>query len=341
MIVRALTASVLLAGCVSTICWAESAFHFDLPATAVAVDITPADAAVTERLVSIQFNLSLIADALPSPQAEQIVVQVCPLGGAATVADYAPRTELSSQYTGDIAESRSREATDHVGLSLEAAYGHLVQGNLGADRGEKNLNSTKYTRVAPLHVVAASGTTHRGRGVYFKLRADDRQVLEGDKQFTVVLSVPAHWRGELIEFRVEAESMTKSFSSSLSSFAGKDPKSRVIGASRFLVATHLSGDLEMARLARQLGECESQMRQTALQATNKPTSRTSHVSFRFDLTTADTGVSHERIARSLEQVTFGQVDPYIDPTIRQLSVPTRVAILDYLEVRKNFQLALK
>jgi hypothetical protein len=292
-----------------------------------------------ERLVSIQFNLSLIADALPSPQAEQIVIQVSPLGGAAMVADYSPRTELSSQYTGDIAESRSSEATDHVGLSLDAAYGHLVNGNVGADRGEKNINSTKYTRVAPLHVVAASGTTHRGRGVYFKLRADDRQVLEGDKQFTVVLSVPADWRGELIDFRVEAESMTKSFSSSLSSFAGVAPKSQVVGASRFIVATHLSGDMELSRLARQLGECELRLRESAtqsLQPNTKSSSRTGHVAFRFDMNLPDPMVQHDRIARTLEQVIFGKVDPYIDPAIRQLSVPTRVAILDYLEARENY-----
>ena len=64
---RVLTLALLLAACVHSTCDAESAIHFDLPATAAAVDITPADSSSPERLVSIEFNLSLIVDSLPVP----------------------------------------------------------------------------------------------------------------------------------------------------------------------------------------------------------------------------------------------------------------------------------
>lgn len=341
MTVRVLTQALLLATCFYSLGLADSAIHFDMPATAEAMDVTPAGFSGEDRLVSIQFDLSLIVDSLPAPQIDQLVVQVCPLGGTAQVFDYAPRTELASRFAGDIEVSRSQEVSDRVGLSLDATYGHLARGNLGMDRGEKNISSTKYNRVAPLHIVAASGTTHRGRGVYYKLRADDRQVLEGDKSFTVILKVPCTWRGELFDFRVEAEAITKSFSTSLTSLAGVAPKSQVVGTSRFIVATHLHEDSEMAKLAGQLGECEVRMRESANTALRKPSplrtaTKLSHVAFRFDVGSSEPSVQPERMVRVIDRVIFGDVDPYIDPAISQLSLPLRVAILDYLEAKRNY-----
>jgi hypothetical protein len=340
MIVRiALYLSLSVLG--AAICNADSAIHFDLPATAQAVDVTPADFASDERLVQITFNLSLIADSLPTPQVDQLVVQVQPLGGHALIADYAPRTELSSRYAGDIEECQTREVTDHLGFSVDGGYSQLARANVGGNRGEKNIASTKFSRVAPLHVLAASGTTHRGRGVYFKLRADDRQVLEGDRSFTVTLRVPSQWSGELVEFRVEAEAIQKSFSSSLSSLAGIAPKSHVVGTARFLVATHLKGNHESAALASLVATAESELRSAVTTSnhrnrTNSAASTMSHVAFRLDISGPDPKLQQERISQLLDRLIFGTVDPYTDPTIGELPVSTRVAILNYLEAKQQF-----
>jgi hypothetical protein len=336
--------AALLANGMTVAALAEDAIHFDLPATAAAVDVTPCESLGAERLVSIEFRLSLIADSLPSPKVEQVVVQICPMGGEAMVADYAPRTELASKYAGNIEVTESKEVTDHYGASIDGAYGHLVRGNIGADRGEKSLNATKFNRVAPMHVVAASGTTHRGRGVYFKLRADDQQVLEGDKRFTIVLRVPEHWRGELIDFRVEAESVIKSFSSSLTSLAGIPPKSQVIGRSRFIVATHCNDDVEMTAAALRLAEYESSMRSTAdemLKNKSRSFASTKHVSFRLDLSSPSPIQQTDRVAQTIHRVIFGHVDPYIDPAVRELPLDTRVSILDYLEARESYHTAAR
>jgi hypothetical protein len=319
----------------------ETSIHFDLPATSPAIDVTPAEPGPGDRLVQIQFNLSVIADTLPSPKVDQLVVQVKPLDGQAEIADYAPRTELTSRYAGAIEECQTREVTDHLGFSLDGAYSQLARANVGGDRGEKNISSTKFSRVAPLHVLAASGTTHRGRGVYFKLRADDRQVLEGDRTFSVTLRVPANWKGELVEFRVEAEAIQKSFSSSLSSLAGIPPKSHVVGAARFLVATYLHGDESFALRAAQIANAESDLR-TAVAASFRRAqsagnaSSLNHVAFRFDLSGPDPHLQQERLSQLVERVIFGNVDPYTDPTIGELPVATRVAILNYLDARDQF-----
>lgn len=340
MIARLGIASVFFVASASSFCFAEAAIHFDLPATAMAKDVTPEAFAEEMRLVSMTLNLSLIVDSLPAPDVEQLVVQISPLGGNAIVADYSPRTELSSRYATEIEVCESKEVSDRVGFSIDGAYANLTRANIGADRGEKNVNSTKFSRVAPMHIVASSGTTHRGRGVYFKLRADDRQVLEGDKAFTVVLRVPKSWRGELIEVRVEAESMSKTFSSSLSSLAGIPAKSQVVGGAKFIVAAHLDGDHAMARLAHEVSEAELQMRDRANRSLRKAEhskqSRIHHVSFRFDLSAPDPIVRRDAMARTLERVIFGNVDPYIDPSITNLALEIRVAILDYLAARKNY-----
>ncbi len=316
---------------------AESSIHFDLPTSAAAIDVTPDDMTGGEKLVAIEFNLSLIADSLPSTQAEQLVVQISPLGGRAVIADYAPRTELGSAVAGEIEISRTKEVVDNLGLSLDASYGHLAHGNLGVDRGEKNISATKYHEVAPLHIVAASGTTHRGRGVYFKLRADNRQVLEGDKTFRVVLRVPASWRGELMDVRVEAESLAKGFSA----LAGMAPKSRQVGAARFLVATFLTGDRQVHALAKHVGDAELAMRESATRSLQgRSTSPLSHVAFRFDIGMSSGGNDLQRVTATIERVLFASVDPYVDPQVAQLPVNVRVAILDYLDVRESYQRAV-
>lgn len=341
MIVRS-AIPVLLVLCSVSLSLADQAMHFDLPATTTAVGVTPPELQTGERLVTVRFDLSLIVDSLPAPQVDQLLVQIKPLGGEALVADYAPRTELTSRYASDIEVSRSKEQLDNLGFSIDGICSPVVRGTISGERGEKNLESTKYSRVAPMHILAASGTTHRGRGVYFKLKSDDRQILEGDRPFFVTLRVPANWRGELVEFRAEAEAMTKSFSTSLSSFAGIAPKSHVVGSSRFMVAVHLAGDLEMAIAARRVAEAERAIRDQALRslrsrASNRSGSPATHVSFRFDISAPDLRMQQERVAMTLDRVIFSKVDPYFDPAIAELSVATRAAILDYLEARDLFK----
>jgi hypothetical protein len=323
-----------------SICLADSAIHFDLPATAAATDVTPEGFGHDGRLVSIPLNLSLIVDSLPTPTIDQLVVQIKPLGGTATVADYLPRTELSSRYATDIEVCHSKEVLEHAGLSIDGAYGPLARANVGLDRNEKNIDSTKFSRVAPMHIVASSGTTHRGRGVYFKLRADERQVLEGDKQFIVVLRVPSAWRGELVEVRVEAEALTKTFVSSFSSFTGVMPKSQVVGDARFLVATHIDVDHEMAALANRIADTELRMRELGGKAQRETlrhkTSRPDYAAFRFDLSAPDQAFKQESIARVVNEAIFGRIDPYHDPVVSRLPLDTRVAILDFLEAREDY-----
>jgi len=341
MIARLVFAATLLTNASATGMARAQAIHFDLPATAAAIDVTPEAGSGAFRLVSIDFNLSLIVDTLPAPSVEQLLIQISPLGGDAIVADYCPRTSTASDYTTAIEVSHSKETTDHAGLSLDGAYGHSARANVGADHGRKRIDTEKYSRVAPLHIVASSGTTHRGRGVYFKLRADDTQILEGDRVFTVVLKVPSSWRGELVDVRIEAESITKGFSSVVSSLAGLKPKSGIVGRGRFLVAAHLHNDAEISAAAGALYQAESKMRELAYRSLqdsiDSKLSPMQHVSFRLDISAPDWIARPEKMASVLERVIFGAADPYTDRDIASLPVRVRVAILEYLDAEENFR----
>ncbi len=257
---------------------AQQAVQFDLPATSAATLVTSEPAIIhqgglateTEKTVVVDFHLSTILAQLSSPQIEQLVVQIKPLGGASLVADYSPRTEFSSHLTTDIAVCESSESSDHVGLGIQGSYSDMVRGNVGADKGHKQAQESKYAKLAPQHVVAASGTTHRGHGVYFKLRSDARQVIDGDRTFSVSLRVPAQWRGELVEFRVQAEAMVQPASSPFTAITGSTPKLQQLGVGRFLVAVYLENDDEAARTAKQLARAEQALREMATRLMREP-----------------------------------------------------------------------
>jgi len=340
MIARTTLAAILCAASFQD-CIAQSSIHFDLPATSPAVDVTAEPHAGNTKLVSIDLDLSLIVDELSAPSVEQLLIQLVPLGGSAMIADYAPRTEFASHFATDIEVSSTKETTDRLGLSIDGTYGQLARANIGADHGEKNAECEKFSRVAPMHVVASSGTTRRGRGVYFKLRADERQVLEGNRRFNIVLRVPASWRGELIDVRVEAESTSRSFSASLSSLTGGSRRSMVVGAARFLVATHLADDPPMSMLANDLGDTEITLRNAvgaAMRATeSQRRSPFNHVAFRLDITGPDPVAKRQAMARVMSQVIFADVDPHFDREIASLPMSVRVAILDYLDAKKAYQ----
>ncbi len=342
----------LLMGCIASLlntASADQAVQFDLPATSAAAlvtdDSTPSSGgtlpAEREKTVVVDFHLSTILARLSSPQIEQLVVQIKPLGGSSLVVDYSPRTEFSSHFATDIAVCESNESSDHVGLGIQGSYADTARGNIGADRGHKQALESKYAKRAPQHVVAASGTTHRGHGVYFKLRSDSRQVIDGDRTFSVTLRVPALWRGELMEFRVQAEAMVQPTSSAFAVITGSVPKLEQLGVARYLVAVYLENDEEAAHTAKQLAKAEQSLRELATQLASEPRRSLSvpkdvYVAFRLDPRRTNDAASTDKMLEMIERVLFTRIDPYFDSQIKKLPVDARVAILDYLDAREQF-----
>ncbi len=322
---------LLLVSGMLNIASADQAVQFDLPATSAATLVTDDPTLSSrremiveaEKTVVVDFHLSTILARLSSPQIEQMVVQIKPLGGASLVVDYSPRTEFSSHFATDIAVCESSESSDHVGLGIQGSYTDIARGNIGADKGHKQAQESKYAKLAPQHVVAASGTTHRGRGVYFKLRADSRQVIDGDRTFSVTLRVPAQWRGELMEFRVQAEAMVQPASSAFAAITGSAPKLEQLGIGRYLVAVYLENDVDAARAARQLAKSEQSLREMATQLASEsrrtfPGSKDVYVAFRLDPRRINDTPSTDKMLEMIERVLFTRIDPYFDSQIKKL-----------------------
>ncbi len=322
-----------------------AAVRFDVPQVVVAVPVQRAAEVVPpndaqDLLVSLDLTVSVIVESLSASPIDQLLIEVTPRGGTAMVADYAPRTELASEYTGGIEVQETDEASHALGLALEACYAPFGSGKLNASKGEKNINSTKYNRVAPMHLIAASGTTRRGRGVYFKFRTTEQQIIEGDRQLSLTLRVPNSWRGELLEVAVRGESHPRGFTSGVASLAGMPSKPQLVGAARFLVATYRNDDPQGQQVARRLADTEAEMRRR-LQAVgsdtakplSSPTALLRHVSYRIDW---NQETLQQKAALALHRALDGSLDPHVDRDFKDLPVETRVSCLDYLEARREY-----
>tara|TARA_R110002049_G_scaffold2750_7_gene22068 strand:- start:2140 stop:3246 length:1107 start_codon:yes stop_codon:yes gene_type:complete len=313
--------------------------QFDMPPLAVAQPHSSCDGDATEwpaamqllpgeTMVTCELNLSSMISTPQAPQIDQWLVRCQPRDDSVRIADYQPRTEVASELEGPIQVKELDEQTESFGLSIDGAYGHLAQGNLGGDQGKKQTDSYQYNKIAPLQAVTASGTINRGRGVYFKLRWTATQVLEGEKKFTLTFRVPAHWRSGLIDVSVIAQSHRRSF-------ASWDDGVKTIGAASFVVAAYRQGDREAAMAAQTLAEAEQNLRQIAATQDQPSTldsfpSMLRHVVMKFDRQPP------LQTAPWVDRLITGKADPYFDKQIRRLPVDVRVAALDYCDARDSF-----
>lgn len=306
--------------------------HFDMAPIAVAraaeAESTTASPLPGQRLLSVSLRLSSLVQSPQPPTIDQLMIHVYCVDPAVTIADYTPRTELSSEVAGTVDVHQTEESSKHLGFSIDAAQGHALRGNLGGDAGSKDTQTLKYQKLAPLQVALASGTTHRGRGAYFKFRATTQQVIEGDKRITLTLCVPDGWRGGQLDVHISADKLHRSL-------PGLEPESRTVGGARFVVTTFTDGDEAMLRAVQGLTGAERKLRELADQYAQAILRRSTpnlwqQVAVAFDL--GEPPVA----ADWLHRVLLGQVDTDLHLQLRRLPVDVRVAILDYQEARQRF-----
>ncbi len=311
--------------------------QFDMPAVAVAyyqeevADDSPSTVPtpVGWKKVQLELRLSCINGSLADSPMRQCIVRIQPRDSSLQIVDYAPRTEIASELTTPIQVKRIDEKSRSMGLSLNGSYANVAHGNIGSDNGSKNTESVQYDRAAPVQAVIASGTFERGRGVYFKLRWTDTQVLEGERRFQMTLCVPPQWRGELVDVSVVAEAEHRSLTS-------WESELKPIASANFIVATYLHDDAEAASLAYRLADIEYRLRESAkkLPARQSPTTLPQmlrHVAMKIDVDTPS--IDTTWLARLL----LDQADPHVDKTIRRLPADLRVIALDYVDARDDFR----
>lgn len=305
------------------------------------------------RLVQLDLTLSILVDGLSAASIDQLVIDVRPQGGRATVVDYAPRTELASGYSGGIEVVQSEEQNRLLTLSLQSQYPGVGSGGLTGTNGDKNTESLTYQRVAPLHVVAASGTRQRGRAVYFKFRATEQQILEGERPLSLTLRVPADWRSEMIEVAVVADSLPNGLSSSVAAWTGWEPSPQRLAAARFLVAAYRADCAEARAVTAQLAIAETQMRRHLQPLIDAADNRSANnrsavsagglatpVSRGWDWSRGWNRSRHQQLAEaaslSLHRALAGTLQPQDDRGFGRLPDETRAAVGQYLQARRRF-----
>ena len=276
----------------------------------------------------LTLELSTLVSSPTAPRIDQLLIEVDLLEEDLVVADYRPRTQTASPIVGPITVEQCDEKNQHVGFNAAGSFPPVNKADAGADWGTKKSELKKYQQVAPLEVVAAAGTTSRRRGAFFKLRATPLQVLEGDKQFQLVVSAPPQWRGGLIQVKVQAQSIR----AGLPGFAAETVDR---AADQFLVAVHRVEDEQVRMLARQFAGTLERLRDTARASSSDIKRRAlptvlHQVAAKLDL--ADPKIPADWMQRTL----FDQVDAHGDPQLRRLPVDVRVAILDFQAARTAF-----
>lgn len=224
--------------------------QFDTGYMVPCYDVTPDNPdhlMAEERWVEARFRVSaLVSDGALSDRAQYMYQFVSPLGSV-NIIDYAPKTELATALAGNVGIEKKKEASKSLGINLSGSFDHLVQGSGGADLGVKDTSQVRYELKPRKEVLLASGTINRGTGAYFKLRSSADTSLEGDREFTMTLRVPALWRGDIMYVKCEAQ---------------EPHRGQVVsrGSAHFVVALHLLDDDEVRQAAEDLVYAEALLR---------------------------------------------------------------------------------
>lgn len=233
--------------------------RFDAPFTAAACDVTPPEFAAAnpeERLVEVVVPVSSLIQHGREEDLIQYLIQFDSPQQTCRVVDYLPRTTLSTDVVGEVGIDRREEHSQSVGINLTGRFQQTVQGTASGNLNNSDSSSVRYSLLPPLELLAASGTTHRGCGVFFKLRPSPRTSLEGSKEFVLVLRVPRNWRGDYLRLRCDAvgydRGLTRHF----------DQHSQ-FGLAELTIALYAEGD-ELARAcAEHLATSDRQLRVVA------------------------------------------------------------------------------
>lgn len=216
---------------------------FDIPSRVECRDVTPEKCAAvhpTMKVIEAKFRIS--ASFVDGEEASTVdfVYMISSPDMRLKVLDFLPNTTLESSTAEDRIEvTDSTESSDALTGDARVAYSIL---SLGASKNlsNKKTESNHYQRVAPKHLVLASGTVNRGNGVFYKLRPSQEGSLEGAKEFVLMAIVPKKWRGDWCTVICSARAHKKTaVSNSIT----------ITGIEQAHVGLYLAGDTEASELA--------------------------------------------------------------------------------------------
>ncbi len=251
------------------------AVHFDMNPVVACQNVTTPEFEASnpdERLVEADFEISALIRQGDEDDLLQFFYRLELQDAAALVVDYSPKTTLASDQASNVTKEERTEKNNHVGVVFTSPLDWPGKLTASSDLGEKSMGSTRYELVPEMTAVTASGTVQRGRGVYFKLRPSRSHTLEGARRFSVVIRVPAGWRGGYAHLNCTASGVGRGLVRTL------DERIQC-GQRRFVVALYLDGDAEAKAAAQRLVRAETDLwravtaRRAEIERLNRPTFR--------------------------------------------------------------------
>jgi hypothetical protein len=247
--------AITASSCSSTASGETPQVYFDSAPVVACRDVTTAEFAAAnsgEKLVEARIQVSSLIRSGREDDLLQYFYRFESLRQTVRVVDYAPKTTLASNVAGNVSIEEKKEQTRGMGVSLSGPHDLPIKVAGSGDMGTKSADSVRYELVPPMTAVAASGTIHRGRGVYFKLRPSRSTTLEGDKEFSIVLRVAADWRGDFVYLSCTAMGVKRSVVPSFSDDV-------ICGTRRFAVALYIEGDAAAKAAAERLVQAEADL----------------------------------------------------------------------------------
>ena len=225
---------------------------FDFGRTAECRDVTPVESQEIypdEKVVELKLNVSVHLLAGNMSDVDEIRIEIGDCDHRMRVHSFEPSTRLESKMSEDIQWTKTTEKNKTFGASLggEApvplgdVVAHVTPSMTGGVAHREVVTETQ-TRIAPKHVVVASGTVDQQRGVFFKLKPTPQTTLEGVHELTVRFTVPDTWRGDSLRVSCQALGQEKFLWL-------KQPKTWA--TLRAPIAVYLAGDIK-ARTAAKL-----------------------------------------------------------------------------------------
>ena len=233
--------------------------HFDMPFAVACRDVSSPEFAAAnpgEKLIEARFEISSLLTAGKERDLTEYFIRIESPQRTLTVVDYLPKTFHESQHAKPISVQETDEKNASIGINLAGQYEMITGAGVNAGLGAKKISCVKSELLPPLETVAASGTLLRGSAVFFKLKSSPRNLLEGSREYALVLRVPAAWRADYVHVRCQATGIERSFVSSLN-------QQVTSGKRDFLVSLYLEGDVGARAKAEEFARREAQLRTSA------------------------------------------------------------------------------
>lgn len=238
--------------------WAASPVQFDVGYLTPANDVTTPEfqnARPGYRLLQMDVMISTMVDSRISEDLIETTFFIEPHNPRIQIEDFSPQTTLQSPYAGNISKENRTELDINGKLSANERFDKSLGADATVGFNRKHATVEKMDILPELKLVAASGTIHRGRGVYFRFNRTKQTSLEGTTVLGIVLAVPESWSADTMTVRCQAKIRQPVV-------PGGPSKETDLPETRYTVAIYQTGDRYAASVADRYIQEESRWQST-------------------------------------------------------------------------------